>query len=359
MNTRIYLIGLLLGIIVENQSFAQINVGSKNTVGILIPADSTIGLNLNANYGGTTSSQNRGLDIRYNVPANANTFFPTTAINNIYSNNSQTTGTQTDTLKINSGISNQFYNTMTPVGGEFREHRGISNVFNSQTKHRSEGIYNNSVICDLGTKYGMYNHLQLCDTSITVGNTYKAIFGIYNYVNIKVATGEQGTTLRTALYSGIKTDTSNTNAYAAYFQGNVMVVGKFTRMSDANLKNNITTLSSALTQINALHPCTFYYNNTVPGAPGGLQYGLLAQELETIYPAMVSNSMFVTQMGNQTHYDTELGTSYSESNPTAYSTYKTIDYIALIPVLIKAIQEQDVQINQLKTQISELKSSVK
>ena len=67
--------------------------------------------------------------------------------------------------------------------------------------------------------------------------------------------------------------------------------------------------------------------------PAGDQFGLIAQELQKIYPELV-----------QANLDTGDGSG---------EKYLTINYSALIPILIQTMQEQQAQIDALNQQINE------
>jgi hypothetical protein len=95
----------------------------------------------------------------------------------------------------------------------------------------------------------------------------------------------------------------------------------FTTWSDVRLKENITNLPSQLSNIMALRPVEFDYKNG-----SGHQIGFIAQEVQEIYPDIVGE--------NAEGYLTISGLSKMESR------------------LIKAIQEQQAQINELKAQIN-------
>lgn len=107
-----------------------------------------------------------------------------------------------------------------------------------------------------------------------------------------------------------------TNGYAT--SGNIYALGEVTAYSasDIRLKENINSIVSALPTIDRLNPVTYNWNSTAKELNNmktdGLEYGLIAQELEGILPELVH---------------------------PLYSNYKAIDYIKLIPLLIKGIQE--------------------
>jgi hypothetical protein len=67
--------------------------------------------------------------------------------------------------------------------------------------------------------------------------------------------------------------------------------------------------------------------------PTDKQYGLLAQDVEQYLPALVSDNM---------------------KNPKGTDQLKTINYIQLIPFLIRANQEQEEVIKNQKTLIDDL-----
>jgi hypothetical protein len=96
--------------------------------------------------------------------------------------------------------------------------------------------------------------------------------------------------------------------------------------SDANLKTDIVAIENPLERVLSLRGVVFTWNNAAfpdLNLETGRDYGLLAQELALVFPELVS------------------------SNPT--TGLLQVDYEGLIPVLIEAIQEQQVQIDALQT----------
>jgi hypothetical protein len=79
--------------------------------------------------------------------------------------------------------------------------------------------------------------------------------------------------------------------------------------------------------------------------PEGEQIGLIAQDIEKVLPELIKETQFnsLEKKDGETQAD---GTTIS---------YKGVNYIGMIPVLINAIQEQQAQIEDLKKQIEELK----
>jgi hypothetical protein len=136
-----------------------------------------------------------------------------------------------------------------------------------------------------------------------------------------------------------------TATYAGYFSGNVTVTGTFSNPSDINMKTNINDYDSSLYVINLLEPKTFEYtdaNFQGMNFASGHQYGLIAQEVEQILPALVTNNVHPAQydtLGNQIH--------------PAYD-FKGVDYTSLIPVLLGGIKEQQALISNQDSLIIDL-----
>jgi hypothetical protein len=110
--------------------------------------------------------------------------------------------------------------------------------------------------------------------------------------------------------------------------GNITASGEVTAYvaSDRRLKENIHPITSALDYINRLNPVTYNWNVKAkelnPNKPNGLDYGLIAQEVESVLPNIVHGI-----------FDDK---------------YKSIDYIKLIPIMVGAIKELKQEINKLK-----------
>jgi AmiR/NasT family two-component response regulator len=76
--------------------------------------------------------------------------------------------------------------------------------------------------------------------------------------------------------------------------------------------------------------------------PSVKQFGLIAQEVEQVLPSIVSENV---QPGN----------SGVNSEKAEAIHFKGLNYTQLIPVLISAMQEQQKEIEALKTEIKTLK----
>jgi len=77
--------------------------------------------------------------------------------------------------------------------------------------------------------------------------------------------------------------------------------------------------------------------------PTQMQYGIMAQDLEKVFPDMVMDTKhnIPDKDGHLTDEVLEL---------------KAVNYTQLVPVLIKAVQEQQQLIDELKREVEELKN---
>jgi hypothetical protein len=94
--------------------------------------------------------------------------------------------------------------------------------------------------------------------------------------------------------------------------------------------------------ISKLKPKTYLYNKSeyaYLNLPSEKQYGLIAQDLETVLPELVTTSQMPVKVINGERQMEEI---------------KAVNYPALIPVLIKALQEQQKQIDELKIMVNKL-----
>ncbi len=133
--------------------------------------------------------------------------------------------------------------------------------------------------------------------------------------------------------------------YAGYFNGDVFsVTGYFA--SDKKIKKNIEPIVNALELLNKIQPKKYQFDNTVfptLNLPVDREnYGVIAQDLEQVLPSLVKETPVPD--GNKGMLD---------------ATIKTVNYTELIPILIQAVKDQQVQIRDQQTKIDELTAAVK
>ncbi len=117
-------------------------------------------------------------------------------------------------------------------------------------------------------------------------------------------------------------------------------------LSDLRLKENISDANDGLSVITALRPVRYDWK-TGYGNNRKNQLGFIAQEVETVFPDAVS----VWEMDEPTGEVAEDGEPITEK-----VDYKTVGPGALIPVLVKAMQEQQAMIETLKAKVAALEA---
>ena len=129
--------------------------------------------------------------------------------------------------------------------------------------------------------------------------------------------------------------TTDNGAYNLQCNGTgVWGAGAYVNGSDARLKEEVATIDSALDVVTALRPVTFRYKES-HSKDQSIQPGFIAQELQA---AMAEKS-------------------YVDGIVQAGPEYLNVAYQSLIPLLTKAIQEQQAMINELKAEVAALKGA--
>jgi len=125
-------------------------------------------------------------------------------------------------------------------------------------------------------------------------------------------------------------DTSNglaganpSNAFVVKYDGSATLSGDLTINSDARLKSNIITLGSTLSKLLLIDGKSY----TMKTNESIVKIGLLAQEVQKVFPELVKTS--------------------NDKEETL-----SVNYQGMIPVLLNAIKEQQVQIDELKALIN-------
>ena len=112
-------------------------------------------------------------------------------------------------------------------------------------------------------------------------------------------------------------------------------------ISDRQIKKNITPIPNSLNSILLLQPATFEYdtnNFRSLKLKSGKQYGFLAENMQDVFPSLVSTKHVSYMYGKNTYRDQKIS---------------TIDEAGLIPVMISAIQELHQEIEKLKLELKE------
>ncbi|MCO5269706.1 MAG: tail fiber domain-containing protein [Brumimicrobium sp.] len=191
------------------------------------------------------------------------------------------------------------------------------------------------------------------------GNGYNSIEGISagNNAGIWGWNTSSGTGVRGSVVNTIV-------GWAGYFAGDVGATGTY-YSSDVRWKKNIQPIekesNSILNKIKLLEPMQYNWNaEEFPGMgfdSSRTSFGFIAQELEEIFPELVTNKKNIPDPTQKPKIRSE------ENNVTGYYM---VDYIGLIPILTKGIQEQQQiiesqnnRIEKLEQMLLELKEEIK
>ena len=109
--------------------------------------------------------------------------------------------------------------------------------------------------------------------------------------------------------------------------GSLTLAGDLVTSSDKNLKSNIASLGPVLTKLISINPKRYTMKND---AELKEKIGLLAQDVQAVFPELVDEN----------------------------NEYMSVNYQALIPILISAVNEQTKRNESLKQRIETLKSKI-
>ena len=106
------------------------------------------------------------------------------------------------------------------------------------------------------------------------------------------AGGSEVFNIAVGAYSDSGPSTNGTNyGVSARASSDVTITGTLVQPSDRKLKKEVKPFASALDKINALTPVTYYYKSNAESGinlPTNMQYGFIAQDLEMVFPELVT-----------------------------------------------------------------------
>jgi hypothetical protein len=287
-------------------------------------------------------------------------------------------GTNTTGIEVNSAVANStsFLANVTGIGVGFRaESTSSANTFAAIQANTNSSTVSNSAILgnNSGAGYGVSGQIPSTATGVAavygnnlrttaghgvygqgfngvVGETnYGTGFGLYGRNNATTASTDRIGTLGTG-WCGIYGETTDLLAgWGGFFYGDVFIEGAgytaggvFTP-SDKRLKSNIIPIDNSLQKLSLLNGRHYTISTKSKNIEGQItekskeQYGVIAQEIEAVFPEMVSEKAIFMNSGDET-------------------LYKTVDYNQLVPVLLEAIKELNNKVNALEKEVEMLKS---
>ena len=172
--------------------------------------------------------------------------------------------------------------------------------------------------------------------NILIGNqSWTPTHTTSNFLNIGglIFGTDLATTTNTISTGGVGIGTTDPGSYRLYVNGTAYSTGGW-QSSDERLKNIISGIESPVERLEKLKGVKFEWKTDEypeKGLPEGTHYGLIAQEVEKVFPEVVG-----------------------EDN----EGYKTLSYNELIPVLIEAIKEQEKTIKEQEKRIEMLETKL-
>jgi trimeric autotransporter adhesin len=264
--------------------------------------------------------------------------------------------------------------------GDYNCAEGYAALYNNTTGIANMGygyaaLYNNTTGSH---NIGMgYNALQASNTSyntvvgnygFSIANTGVGNSGLGYYVGNALSYGDYNTFIGYQSYgtaSGINQTSvgylaNNANGNNTVQLGNttnvgVYAYGGFFTLSDATYKKNISQNVPGLSFINKLSPVTYNYDITKLNKDVYGKTDISAIKDATSGKEKITYSGFLAQQVEKTA--DSIGYNFSGiSKPKTENGHYSIDYAAFVPSLVKAIQEQQVQIEELKLTVKELQN---
>lgn len=162
---------------------------------------------------------------------------------------------------------------------------------------------------------------------------------------------------------GLQARTTNGD-YAGVFYGDMYSSGTLYQASDKNLKSNIEDLGDAMSIINKLKPKNYEFKKDAKyvslNLPKGNHYGLLAQDVQEVLPNIVSENSHELRTAKpetaiRPSADGKPAPAIMQQKETTESiNIKAVNYIELIPIMVKAMQEQQATIEKQNAKIEAL-----
>lgn len=216
--------------------------------------------------------------------------------------------------------------------------RGVDAVGSGSNAYQAYGVNalaQDALDYNFGVNSNAYSGYAAYALKGYAANAYNENYGVYGdaYGGYN-ATGVFGTA------------SGSTNDKAAVFIGDVLVTGTCTCYpSDEKLKKNVRPLDKGLDVVMALKPKAYEmkvdeYKDELALAKGP-QVGMIAQEVEKVMPELV----------RPVHVPPRTVTRDGKARKIEAIDYKSLDYVALVPVLVKAMQEQQAEIESLKARL--------
>lgn len=306
--------------------------GTQGAVGLELKNNTNNGRRWGLFSLGTNDAAGSGNFSIYDLTSGSNRFFISGTTGNIG------VGTVNPGTKLHvsgNALGSTGYFESTPIaGGNYVGIKGIATSANGISSGNTgvEGSANSNVSTN-GANTGVN------------GN---ATGGAINYGGKFVATGIGNGLVNGAHNWGIWAEGTggSSNSDAAAFLNGLVYYGSLVQVSDINFKTDVKPLDGVLNKLKLLKPSTYLFktdeNYKRLHLAEGQQMGLIAQDLEKVFPELVSESESIIERD-------EKGNVLS-----TIPKFKAVNYVGLIPFLIAGMQDQQQQIENQQQLINQL-----
>lgn len=203
-----------------------------------------------------------------------------------------------------------------------------------------------------------YNAIEGINNYNETGFIPAGVFGlaIYNGPELAPTIGVRGHTNEwqgTGIYGSRFNGGGANNGWGGQIYDDLGYTGFLGTISDARTKKDIQNIDNATSLVMSLRPVTYMYDlEKYPnmGLSHGLEYGFIAQEVESVLPEATRHKNFNTQAC--------IEMKSGQMQASAEQEFVVMDYTRIIPIVTKAIQEQQAVIESQTTEIHELKSEL-
>ncbi len=321
----------------------------NNTIGVGNTATGVSSLQYNTT--GLYNTANGSYALANNTTGEKNTAFGALALANNISGSSNTAVGYQSLLAITTGNNNTAigHNVMVnATAGDGNTSVGTSSMYNNNTGNNNTAMGISTLGSNLAGSNNVGNGVRALEKN-TNGNNNTAIgfeslvtnvSGSYNTVlGYTADVAADGISNATALGSGAKVFASNTIQLGNSAIKSVVTSGSLNASglvlnSDMRLRQNIVPVDNGLATILKLNPVRYEKKNSLDATTySKTENGFIAQEIQKVMPFIVTEGADKDRL-------------------------LSVDYISIIPVLTKAIQEQQTQIQQQSDDIKALKKLV-
>lgn len=193
---------------------------------------------------------------------------------------------------------------------------------------------------------------------ITYG-TYSGVFGL------GISDDNQGNFDATGVYGhandyqgigvlGVRSGSGGpNNGFAGLFVGTLGYSGGLSNLSDRRTKKNIKSIPNAINLLVRLNPVSYQFDlEKYPylGLNSNDEFGFIAQEIESVLPSIVQEKMIDVNIGTKKTLEKD----YISNK----QIFKMVNYIEVIPLLTKGIQEQQQIIDSQNDKIKSLEKKL-